>query len=86
MKIIVMKTKVMGIAKGKNEVIVIREDQKLEHVDSFKYLGSVIIWNRRCTEYRGYNAVHRSSVIFANRFRCNIIIYPSETCTMKNRE
>lgn len=50
LKINTNKSKVMKISKHYGPMNIEIAGKKLEQVLSFKYLGSVIIWNGSCTE------------------------------------
>ena len=52
----------MGIAKGKNEVNVVIENQKLEQVDSFKYLG-YMTWNGSCIDVVRSRKIHENIAV-----------------------
>ena len=49
MKINVEKTKVMRISRQPSTVTIMIDQKKLENVECFKYLGSILTNDGRCT-------------------------------------
>ena len=50
MKIDIRKTKVMRISKNEGFVNISLEGKKVQQVNSFKYLASMVTWNENCVE------------------------------------